>query len=213
MSRAIALGLAVIFVATSATAGSYEPALATPAVIAPAKAAVDTSWAGFYGGVSANMMSGEFDTDAPVTGGLPEMDDSTAAGLFVGYNWQINNIVFGGELDYMALDAGFDAFAPGVKQDAVLELRGRLGYSFGNILAYGFVGYAQSEISGPSQSGSVSLDEDGMAYGLGADMLIRDNFLVGLEWSRRELTYDVIGSSYEAGPDVDSISLRLGYKF
>ncbi len=172
-------------------------------------AATEKDWSGFYGGLSYSATSGAVTEN---TGGLltPDLKPSSAAGLFLGYNMQRGNFVYGGELDYTAFDNTVDGFPTASVEDFV-ELRVRGGYAISDaLLLYGFVGYASGsfeDTSAPSKS-----DLSGTSYGMGADYLFSDHMFAGLEVSRRDVSGKIPGGG-TLGFDADAVSLRIGYKF
>lgn len=181
------------------------PVTVTPPDIYVAPPPPVRDWAGFYGGLSYSGISGEIDEN---TGGgvFPAMVDTSGAGVFVGYNWQRGNLVFGGELNYTNFETPFVGFPASFQQNAT-ELRARAGYAMDNVLLYGFVGAAQSRIN----DGGIIFDQTGISYGIGGQFMVRGGAFVGLELARR----DVSGSNGGAtlGSIIDTVSLRVGYQF
>jgi outer membrane immunogenic protein len=128
------------------------------------------TWTGFYFGdqigvdfVSDRVRANAFPGGAALYSAKLN-DTGVTFGPFVGYNWQINNnFVLGIEADFDAkwasmrtttftTPAGGAFFAPGVAAasdwiNAEGSLRGRLGYSFGNVLVYATGGGAVANIA------------------------------------------------------------------
>ena len=147
------------------------------------------------------------------------IEGSTVGGAFWGYNWQRGNFVFGGEINYSAINNDFAGYNRDeylefeTTWDPLLEARLRAGYAFGNVLVYGFAGKAFTRLLDDEN------DEDfsflGPSYGVGAQMNVYKDVFAGLEVSRRAFEYD----SESPEPysklviDIDQISLRIGYSF
>ena len=193
----LALGATSALAAGPVTVAPVEP------VYTPAPAPVQ-DWAGAYGGLSFSGISGALTEN---TGGaLSDLDSDTGFGLFAGYNWQSGNLVYGGELSYTDFSAPYTAF-PGSSQDNALELRARLGYAMDNVLFYGFVGGARSDLA----LAGTNYDMTGVSYGLGAQYLFSNGAFAGLELGRRDVSDTVAGNTVSA--DIDTVSLHAGFQF
>ena len=71
--------------------------------------------------------------------------DEFLGGLQTGYNYQINQLVFGVEGEISWTDMGRSATVGAISStdiDWIATIAGRLGYAFGNALVYGKVGVA-----------------------------------------------------------------------
>lgn len=175
-----------------------------PVLVAPAPAVTD--WSGFYGGLSYSDVSGRVNyVNVPVAG--PAMVGTSGMGAFAGYNWQRGNVVFGGELNYVAFATPMVGF-PTSNQENLTELRARLGYARGRSMAYGFVGAARSNLL--DNIGN-RFNQTGTVYGLGLQVALNHNMFVGVEVARR----DVRGTTgaNTVGTLLDTVSLRVGYQF
>ncbi|WP_164736613.1 outer membrane protein [Pararhodobacter zhoushanensis] len=193
-----ALGFAAGAALASGPVVYNEPEVMVAPMPAPA-----LSWAGLYGGLSYSRVSGS----AEVVGlGTDDMDSDNGFGAFVGYNWQNGGFVFGGELSYTNFDSTYP-LVPGSYQRDSLELRARAGYAFNRVMVYGFVGAARSEIGAPG----FDLNQTGPVYGLGVEAMVTSNMSVGLEFARRDVDADVLGTTVES--ELDTVSLRVGYHF
>ncbi len=136
-TTALALGLA-----SQALAGNPAPAPAPTMPVAPPVAAAASDWSGFYAGGLVSFDSGTvsaFTNDIP--GISRTLESNTAFGGFVGYNRQVNNLVFGGELAYTTGNIPVTGLLSSFVTDRV-DAKGRLGYSFGSAFVYGVVGYS-----------------------------------------------------------------------
>ena len=151
---------------------------------APASAPVP-NWTGFYVGLNAGgalARSGDPSTAAsclPAPGaffsyfGCPDALAVAAAGTgsmsksaFVGggqagYNWQVNAVVLGGEVDFDSFNVKLSRKGSGVlptlggpfaittsaSTDSLFTARGRIGWAFDNLLLYGTGGFAETKLN------------------------------------------------------------------
>jgi len=187
------------------TAFASGPVTVTPPEIYVAPPPPVRDWGGFYGGLSYSGISGEINEN---TGGgvFPAMVDTSGAGVFVGYNWQRGNLVFGGELSYTDFETPFVGYPASFQQNAT-ELRARAGYAMDNVLLYGFVGAAQSRVNDVG----LIYDQTGISYGIGGQFMVRGGAFVGLELARRDVSGTTGGVTL--GSYIDTVSLRVGYQF
>ncbi len=169
-------------------------------------------WSGPYGGLSYGRTSGSMDMDRF---GLFDYTDGHATGGFLGYNLQRGKLVYGGELSYATVSGMVfsDASLGGDDTvDSLLELRGRVGYSLGNVLIYGAFGlakgnYTLNALDTPTASGT--------SLGIGMDYLMTSQVFVGLDYTRRTMdgANDNPGNPFNFDAPVDSLSVRVGLTF
>lgn len=214
MIRSTIVGLAGIFLtAGSAMAGGLTPVTVEPQsiIIAPQTA---TDWSGGYIGLSYGQTAAEGrDGTNTIT-----FNDGTALGGFIGYQWQLGNLVYGAELAYSSIS---DAYVPGMSglDDDIshaLDLKARVGYGFQRVLVYGAVGYSTSTqtIRHPLDIGEYDWDLSGIGYGVGADFAVNDRLSVGLEYFRREMSGDETTGAYDPiDVDLETVLLRVQYRF
>lgn len=204
MKSILAATVISLGVATTAAAGNINFAPVDVAM-APPSAAMD--WSGFYAGGLVSFDSGDiqvFTNDVP--GRFVTLEPTTGFGGFVGYNKQVNALVFGGELAYTTENIVTTGFPNSFFQDRI-DLKARLGYSFGRVMAYGVVGYSFSEFLDASTPYSSS----GLNYGVGVDVMINNRLFVGAEYLMRDLSGD--SSPYRLDFNLDSAVIRAGIKF
>jgi len=179
--------------------------------------------------------------------------DGSMYGAFAGVNFQNGSIVYGVEAAYSMGSVGFsvDAFDGVIASTIVdagefdlqsvnelggeftnfIDLKARAGVAAGNALIYGFAGWSLGEYQYAVVGGStetLAVSTSGMNYGGGVDMMVTDNFLVGLEVMVREQAANVgegtlqIGVGPGSGPNnytwgmstsIQEVSLRAGWKF
>ncbi len=116
-----------------------------------------------------------------------------AGGAHVGYNFQSSQLVGGVEADAM-----FSSIRSGTlgtasfSQDFLSSARVKGGYAFGNLLAYGTVGWAWSTTNYQDLGVSSNETVKGAAFGLGAEYAITRNVSLRGELLR----YDFGPASY-----------------
>ncbi len=154
---------------------------------------------------------------------LLEDTEGWAIGGKFGYDWQFGNIVVGGITD------AFYSFADGDGRGGALykselnyygTVRGKLGYSFGRLMAYGTAGYAYGELevkgTGP---GGTSASEmlSGWTYGGGLEYFWNRDINLHVGYRRIDFD-DQTFSSLPAGnntlsPEMDVIDFGLMTRF
>ena len=108
-----------------------------------------------------------------------------AGGAHIGYNLQSSQLVGGVEADAMfsAIRSGSLGTAS-FSQDFLSSARVKGGYVFGNLLAYGTVGWAWSTTDYHDLGVSSSRTVDGVAFGAGAEYAITRNVTLRAELLR-----------------------------
>lgn len=185
-------------------------ALASVALL-PSAALAD--WSGFYIGGSIGAVT---EGDLTFSGGFEnEIEDATPFGVFLGYQQQSGQIVFGAEYAF-AIDSDI-GFSETEGDDTIAygegDLKARVGYDFGNFLAYGVISSSAIAIADSDEDVVAS----GIGFGFGADYAVNRNFIIGVEYMYRDLEgeYDEDGILSDDDVDVraDSLNLRAAYKF
>ncbi len=203
LTSAITLGCASV-----AMAGASGPVAPVAPVSVAAPVAAASNWSGLYAGGLVSFDSG---TVSAFTNNIPgisrTLDPTTSFGGFVGYNRQVNNLVFGGELAYTTGDIPVTGLLNSFVTDRV-DAKGRLGYSFGSALVYGVVGYSWATTS----DAGIVYPAAGLNYGVGLDYMINDHIFVGAEYLMRNLTGSDVGVN-RVDATINSATLRAGYKF
>jgi len=170
------------------------------------------SWTGFYVGVHGGY--GWSDSQGlDLKGGF--------GGGQAGYNYQINNFVWGIEGDIAGADISeTDTFGPlsvKVSFDTLASLRGRFGVAYGNALFYGTAGagWGHFKVSasafGFSASDSVTLS--GWTVGAGIEYAFLPNWSAKVEY----LHYGFGSENFVGIPtgdlDVNTIKAGINYRF
>jgi len=209
MKCSILAAAALVALATPTFAGGPAVVAADPvpmAAAAPAPALAD--WSGLYAGLGYGRGSGDM---VFTPGSAFDLESGSATSAFVGYLWQRNSLVYGGELAYTSLNdvvpTGFDD-----EVSRSIDLKGRIGFAANRALFYGVLGYSMASYD----EGDGDWDPSGINYGLGVDFLATNRLTVGLEYLARDLTGDnpnPLLVDQEVDINLDTISLRVGFKF
>jgi opacity protein-like surface antigen len=207
---------ALVAVALSASAtiaqadGPTEAVVEAPSAVAIA-APVAMSFAGAYGGLEYGRASSSGIASLALTGGGTSdsprsFNDGDAFGVFGGYNFQNGRFVYGGELRYLSFN-GLDGVL-NTNIENVFDVRGRLGVAAGSFLFYGALGWSWVDTSSATSDGSL----DGLSYGLGAEYNLTDRFMIGLDYTARDMDGTFSPNAAYDG-DVDTFTLRAGLRF
>ncbi len=201
--------LAVVLVVSIAPAFAADEIVAAPD--APAY-----NWSGVYLGA---------DLGYRFNGGyIDEFDDhyytkGVLGGVYAGYNWQIDQYVFGVEGDWSWTGNSLKDtdFAPGFSAsvDDIATIRGRAGISFDRFLAYGTAGVAfvRQTYDGPGFSDSEW--HTGWVAGVGGEAFVTQNLTFRAEYLHVDpgkTSYNVGSGDYDG--DVKGIDIfRIGAAF
>lgn len=213
---------------------------AYPAYPAPVVAPVPFIWTGFYGGVFGGFGSGELGTK--VCCATPFSAEPAPAGGFggttFGYNWQFDpSWVVGVEADFaygriqdsvdLAFREPFFATSLRSRLDYFGTVRGRIGWTSGNLLIYGTGGFAwghnELTLDVPLLGGTSSLFDEhthtGWTAGGGFEWAVNRNWSIKAEY----LYVDLSGERYNflcgVLPNVDAdlkihtAKLGVNYRF
>lgn len=180
--------------------------VATCLTVASATCALAQDWSGAYGGLTVGK--GNADIRAFFGVDINFDYEGEAYGLFAGYNVQNGNIVFGGELAVQSANLGQSGYVESL--DRLIDLKGRLGYSFGSTLVYGVAGYSQNR----AVSGGTHSTGNGHSYGIGAEVKTGERMFVGVEYLMRRMSNPENLPLLEyLDNDVSTLSLRVGLRF
>ncbi len=196
-----------------------EPIIAAPAPVAPVSPIWDFAGAYVGAGVGTGTFTAEGDDDFEdgADDFFDAIDDDDSAAyyqLHAGYNFVRNNIVFGPELALFNGESELSdqvATATGTENaDAEVDfgarLVGRAGYQFGRFMPYLSVGLTYLEIEADGDD----LSDTGLAVGVGADFLVTDQFMVGVEYMQND--FDEFDDS-DANVDYETIALKGSFRF
>jgi len=118
------------------------------------------NWAGFYaGGHFGYLWARTRVDDEGVTAERNARTDGVIGGAMIGYNWQVDRVVFGLEGDFGWTNARGVGSTPPVLIPVITQgpnsydvrwtshIRGRLGYAFGDWLVFAAGGFAAADLS------------------------------------------------------------------
>ncbi len=161
-------------------------------------------WNGAYAGAAVGNVDAEADFELSTQ---ESFSDSATFSGFVGMQVQSGLLVYGGEL---AIGNAEDAeIESGEVLEPYTDIKGRVGYSFGEVLAYGVAGYSFVTYD----ENGTEFDASGFSFGAGVDYLITDNMFVGAEYLARRMDGDYPNDDAEFDLDVDTFSVRVGFNF
>jgi outer membrane immunogenic protein len=135
-----------------------------------------------------------------------------AGGAHIGYNLQNGGLVGGVEADAIFGSVRTGSFGSGsFSQDFLSSARVKGGYAFGNLLAYGTIGWAYSTASYQDASGSADKTIKGGVYGAGLEYALTRSVSIRGEY----LFYDFGSATYVTPFTAKTLStstslLRLG---
>jgi outer membrane immunogenic protein len=232
--------LAAAALAIGTVSASAADLAARPYTKAPAPIAAVYSWTGFYIGADVGYGWGRSTgTLANAVGLSPvpySLDPSgVIGGGFVGFNYQISNIVLGVEADWQASDlnesgnflfGGVPTYTIRTSVNDYGSVRGRLGLAFDRWMVFGTAGYAWGSWdtsyaligAPPAVTASVS-SHDGWTAGAGIEYAFADNWLGRVEYRYTDLGrasfVSPLTNSSELGNRVTINDVRVGiaYKF
>ncbi|MCA0276349.1 MAG: porin family protein [Proteobacteria bacterium] len=186
-----------------------------PAPAAPMEVAPVASWAGPYAGVTVGYgFSGTandktFDNKIDTKGFL--------GGAFVGYNYQMDNIVIGAEGDIGYSGIKGDNSGTEVKSGVEGSLRARLGYAVTpDILLYGTAGGAGQRVKVSDATGSDSNTALGWTAGVGTDVKLTESVFGRVEYRYTDLgtdSYNLGGTNHDVSLKDHRIQFGVGMKF
>lgn len=215
MRKLLMISAALAALTTAASAADLTPEPAP--VVEPAELAFN--WTGLYVGIHAGADILDGDYDIPGLGSLSEDATGFIGGVQAGYNYQVNQFVFGLQTDFSYTSAkatdtilGFDADN---KLDWLGTTTARVGYAFDNFLIYGKggVAYGHSKIDV-----DVAGDDDkwhvGWTAGAGGEYAFTKNITGLLEYDYVDLgSKDYFDGLGRADLTTHVIKAGLNYKF
>jgi len=167
------------------------------------------TWTGFYVGAQAGwaqtrteLTAGGAIAGRAAVASLPSLDkNGVAVGLMVGYNYQIGQLVVGGEIDGSALITGKQRHTAltgdfiTAHTNWVGSARLRVGYAFDRLMIYATGGLAlaapKSTVTGTGYSyGAGDSTRFGWTLGAGAEYAFTNNWIAGLEYRYSQFQED-----------------------
>jgi outer membrane immunogenic protein len=205
----------VLLTTTALIALGIAPAAAAdlgarPYTKAPAAAIAINNWSGFYLGAM-----GGYAQQNDSTLGLGEVKGGFAGGT-LGYNWQTGNLVLGVEADAAWADVGFNVgnvFETRIRDMGTV--RGRIGYTFDQVLIYGTGGYAWADNRVTIVGFSDNKIHSGWTLGAGVEVMFAPKWSVKAEYLYRSFesqTY-FAGNLPSGTLNLNSVQLGVNYHF
>lgn len=181
---------------SAAFAGGYvAPVVETqPIVVAETPVAPNADWTGFHAGIQY----GQGSLEGAYGGVSVDAGDYDGFGVHGGYNHDFGRYVLGAELDYNKVELD-DVDGDG----DLVRLKGRAGADLGRFMPYVTLGVAHLEGDDDSETGYM--------YGIGADFMATEKFLVGLEYANHE--FDDVGGVDGLDAEADLFQVRASYRF
>lgn len=200
-------------------------AAAVTLAVTPAQAQVTNPWNGLYVGVNGGYawqdVGGTYDSSATVTNLTGSDLNGAVVGGQIGYNWQSAQFLLGVEFDAMTLADGGEninvastpAAVVGTDMNYLASVRARLGWAINNWLLFGSIGWGFSEfeftqnVPSTGFSSKLRLDDNGLAYGGGVEVMMS----YGVSLRAEYLRYDLGASSPVSGGTVADPGDRVSF--
>ena len=184
-------------------------------------AQAQSSWEGFYGGLSLDANQAKSRVGASTAHSYKEK--SALLGLFAGYNFSNGSgFVWGPEvaLTGLSVDGKKTDAALGTSVQSgsyLLQTKLRAGWASDRLFAYGIAGVGMTNASLRPQGTGSKRHTGGLTYGLGVEMALGDGaWSTRLEATSTDLgseTYSFNGSSQKASMKLRRLSLGIARKF
>ena len=173
----------------------------------PVQTPLARNWAGAYAGVNVGYQWGEVDNSGVEPSGV-------MGGVQLGYNWQYNQFVFGGETD-LQVSGAEDTFSPWKFSNPWFgTLRGRAGVAWGQFLFYGTAGLSYGSIHGNNLLLSENKTHAGWTAGLGAEVALNQLWTARAEYLYIDLNqrlYTITGT--RNGLESNLLRFGVNYRF
>jgi outer membrane immunogenic protein len=175
------------------------------------------NWTGFYGGLHLGGIGGDFTNNVPVVAGPIDSGGSVMGGLQVGYNYQVNQLVFGVEGDFSGISVRASTGPLSFEETWMATLRGRAGYAWDRYLAYITLGVGFTNVEVGTAFGTTDKVQAGIAVGVGLEaMLWAPNWTGRIEYLYVDVPKDsyVVGATrIDGGSDNHIGRVAVNYKF
>jgi outer membrane immunogenic protein len=202
--RKVVLGVLTAALAASAAAAADFPRPYSPY---PAATVAASPWIGPYLGINLGYQWGGVSNSTVRPSGL-------MGGLQGGYNWQSGQFVFGAEADIQLSGAESVFAARKFSNPWFGTVRGRGGYVFSNVLAYGTLGLAYGGARVERALLSESHTHMGWAIGAGLETSFAPNWTARMEYLYLDLfrrLYTITGQNH--GFHSNIVRFGINYRF
>ncbi len=218
MKRLVLAGIGALAAVTMISLANAAD-LSNRAMPAKAPAYVQTyNWTGGYVGINGGGGWGRSDVSAPFTSGGFNTSGGVVGGT-LGYNWQMNQTVFGleGDVDWSNI-SGNAACGIGLncqtRNDWLGTARGRIGYTFDRFLPFVTGGAAFGDIKNSVTGlGSSTATKAGWTVGAGLEAAISGPWTAKIEYLYADLGRgsSLLGSTTRF--DTNLMRAGLNYRF
>ncbi len=124
-------------------------------------------------------------------------------GAHIGYNFQAGRLVGGAETDFIASGIKSGSLnTTTFKQNFLTSARVKAGWAFGDLMAYGTIGWGYSTSKLTDARGGASETIKGAAYGVGTEFAVTRNLFLRAEYLR----FDFGAQSYTTPLSTTAIS-------
>ena len=172
------------------------------------------SWSGAYLGAYGGYTKGKLQS----TGTRLLDPDGLGGGVYGGYNFQSDNIVYGleGDIGYSGAKDSDAVSGLSAKQGFNGAVKGRLGYDLGPALLYGSAGVAATKFKANDGTTSDSNTHIGWTAGVGTEYKLTDNISTRLEYNYQDFNdkdYNLTAGSVPVDFKSHNVRIGVGMKF
>lgn len=207
IAQVLLLGVAAATISSATQAADLI--IEEPAVIA-ATSAVD--WSGFYAGAHIGYGSGTMLLDGVIIDPSDEEQpvDGFFGGVQLGYNVQLDTVVFGVQTDLSlsAIASNEDGGGADDTVDWLGSTTARIGLALDGVLPYVKAGVAYGGGTGDAAGVEVSNTHIGWTAGAGVEIAVADNISVFGEYAYTDLGAETYSFGAPVNADVD-VSMQL----
>ena len=138
-------------------------------------------------------------------------------GAHLGYHFQSSRLMGGAEADVLTSGIKSGSLATlSFQQKFLSSLRVKAGWVFGDLLAYGTLGYAYSTSSLSTNTGSDNKTNKGTVFGAGAELAVTKSVSLRAEVLRynfNSLTYHTPANSIAVTPNTNLLKVGANLRF
>jgi outer membrane immunogenic protein len=179
-------------------------------------------WTGFYAGGSLSYDTIKIN-DLTFGNGQVDMTGASPS-LFAGYNVQSGNLVFGGEVLVVDQSGSADDgdFLRPASTDGSTQIRGRVGYVYGDLLPYFAIGSTGTRIKADRNAAGAPVDRAeniarGVSLALGVDWALNERSFARVEvettnYSDGTLLFDG-NTAHDYSLAATRVSVGYAYRF
>ncbi len=219
MKKLLLAGVGVLALGTAHASAADIVRRQPPPAKAPVYVAPPFSWTGFYAGINGGYGWGTSDFSAPFAPGSFNISGGLVGGT-LGYNYQVNQIVFGieGDVDasWIAGSAACGGFSCKTSNSWLGTVRGRLGYAFDRFMPYVTGGAAFGDIKTTVTGFGSGRDTNvGWTAGGGLEYAVTGPWSIKLEYLYVDLGRGgtVPGTAADADFKTSIVRAGLNYRF